>query len=165
MNRTRITDEMAAEIVDMYQKGVTTNDIATEMGVGIHTVWKVLRKADPERRVSTKQSLLDRFDVATLAAFMDDYYKKGLSLSDLVSKYDLSGHGSIYVILNASGNTPRQVTTEALVGRKLQIDHAVKLYEEGMKIWRIVEETGIDQPTLHHELHRRGVKMRKNTWA
>lgn len=78
---------------------------------------------------------------------------------------------TLYAILQRTGQ-PKRTTPESVpvdpagisaAGRKAQLDDAVTRYQKGDKIRTIVRETGVAQPTLHYELRRRGIQMRRHT--
>jgi hypothetical protein len=77
-----------------------------------------------------------------------------------VAKHELTGVNTVYRVLRVMAEPARKYDPEKNADRERQMDEAVAMYEAGVMIRTIVSETGIPQPTLHHELHRRQVPLR-----
>ena len=137
------------EIVEMHSSGIGIGAIAAEMGVSTTTIRNVLKKYGQ----STKQAR----SVATEDIIAEDYVN-GDPVPDILVRHGIN-HSKLYAILARHGIETRRAA--AVNGNKLRLDQAVQMYEDGASIYSITEETGIAQPTLHAELHKRAVKLRR----
>ena len=166
MTHKDVSDIDRVEIVHMYNEGVPPNDVAAELDMPVATIWRVLKQAGVKRKRG-RQSLLDRMSEAEVEAFVEDYQEGELPNREIAEKYDLAGVASVYSLLAQLRITPRTYTKEHLEVRKLRLDHAISLYQDypHMTVSAIVLETGIDQPSLHHELHKRKIKTRREKAA
>jgi transposase-like protein len=148
-------------IVMMYQGGISVNSIVQEIeGVTPRDVRTVLKEQGILSGPGRKPSVVESYDEATINAMLVDYYDK-IPMRELLEKYHIRSMDRFYVILRELGQPARQNTPEHQDGKRLRLDHACELYKEGVPIWKIVEETGVDQPRLHAELHRRKIPTRR----
>lgn len=139
------------EVLMLHGKGMKARAIAVELAIPVSDVIHVIGVDED--------------------AVIEDYR----TLMHLPVKAIAEKHGiktaTLYAILDRSG-IPRRTTTDAIAidaagtqanGRKAQLDDAVARYVRGEKIRTIVRETGVAQPTLHYELRRRNVQLRRHT--
>ena len=163
MPTIKIHPEDKIAIAQLYvEGGASVQDIADEWDVTKDTIYRVLRETGAIEK-GTHSNMLDDWDETKLEAFRHDYYNEMMPIRDLAKKYGLKTKQSVYFILDKLGLTPRTMKSEQLEGRKMAMDHAVKLYDTtNLPIRLIVEETGVHQPDLHRELHSRGITLRRN---
>lgn len=146
------------DILNMYQQGVSVDTIADEFGYDKKTVYRLLRSKGVLKEKG-RYSILDKFSEETLNEFTKDYIT-GMKMRDMCEKYDISSP-SVYAVLSQLGIQPRTLNREYLTAKKSQMDQAVQFYIDGWELWRIEVETGVSQPSLHKQLHIRGVKLRR----
>jgi len=139
----------ASEVVAMYESGISISDIAKEFAVSQQTVRRVLKEQGKE--IIRKVQQVDEAAIANA-------YTEGQPVPLILSKFHVN-YNRLYQILHAHGVELRKVTgKEADV---IRMNRAVELYEAGAPLWAIKEDTGVAQPALHAELHKRGVALRR----
>jgi lambda repressor-like predicted transcriptional regulator len=138
------------EIVEMHNGGLGLGAISEELGLSTTAIRNVLQKYG----VSTRKIRATK-DEDTII----EQYLEGGPIPEILTEHTIT-YGKLYSILARHGVPTRKVLNKE--GRKLALDQAVEMYEKGYKIWKITEETGVHQPTLHQELHRRGVQLRRH---
>lgn len=138
------------EIVEMHKGGLGLGAIAEEFSLSTTAIRRVLEKYG----MSTKKvhATKDEDEIIEL-------YLEGGPIPEILTEHTIT-YGKLYSILARHGVPTRKVLNKE--GRQLALDRAVEMYEEGYKIWKITDETGVHQPTLHAELHRRGVQLRRH---
>lgn len=146
-----LTDTKIQEILAMWDSGkMSVKEIALEVELSEGTVRKALLGAHrPTKRLSKRpdeQNIVD--------AYLDETQTVGA----ILSTYNLS-YPMLYTVL-ARNSIPLRKSVQA-PGRKMMLDAAVEMYEAGAPIWDIMRQTGISQPTLHGELHKRGILLRR----
>lgn len=150
-------------IVMMYQGGISVPSIVAEIdGVTARDVRLVLKEQGVLQGPGRRPTVVEALDESTIEAMLADYYD-GMRVNAIVDKYRLQRIERLYTILRELGQPVRVNLPERLETRRMQMDSAVDLYKKGLPIWKIVEETGIDQPSLHTELHKRGIPGRRRT--
>jgi len=140
--------EKEAEIIAMYDSGLKVADIAQEAMVSQSTVRKVLGERLQRRRVRT-----DEDEIIT-------EYTSDVPVPQILVDHGLT-YSALYSILYRNGIPPRKVAVQEM--RNERLETAVQMYLDGVKLWQICNETGVHQPTLHAELHRRGIPLRRET--
>lgn len=149
-----------AEVIKMLDAEVPTESIASELGLSVASVKRILREAgyslpDGRKHRAAGTGAIDS------EAFVADYRKRGdeaMRVADLMQKYGIGSLSSFYAYLAALGEPPRQIRDATAANRAL--DEAVAMYEQGYSLWEIKEETGVAQPTLHAAIHERGIPLR-----
>lgn len=129
--------------------------IATELGVSLNTVYRVLREADligsilsPERAHLSEEAA---------AKMIEEYLGNG-DVGELMKKYSLS-QASFYRVLR-DNNVPTR-NELAQEQRRRALDDAISMYQQGIKIWRITQVTGISGYKLNKAIHDRDIPMRR----
>jgi len=148
-------------IVMMYQGGISVQNIVQEVeGVTSRDVRMVLKEMGILSGPGRRPTVIESYDESILNEMLIDYYDK-MPMRELMEKYQIRSMDRFYLILRELGQPARQNTPEHMDGRKMRLDHACDLYKQGVPIWKIVEETGVDQPRLHAELHKRKIPTRR----
>ena len=142
--------EKETEILEMYDNGVQVNAIAEEMQLSATAIRNVLKKHD--RATITKKPIRDE------EAIINKYLQQ-VPMRDILEEYHLT-YSMLYGILAKHQIASRKLTNTN--SRQQRLDTAIKMYQDGHTLWQIANETGIAQPTLHAELHKRGVQLRRN---
>lgn len=137
------------EIVEMHKAGLGLGAIAEELGLSTTAIRSVLQKYG----ISTRKIFATKDE----DEIIEEYLAEG-PIPEILRKHTIT-YGKLYSILARHGIPTRKVLNKE--GRKLALNRAVEMYEEGYPIWKITEETGVHQPTLHTELHKRGVQLRR----
>lgn len=150
----RLTDADKAEILDMLEMGIAVQEIALELGIHETTVYKLRREAGYEGPVKDPLEGVD-FDKVI------EEYERGDRMQDITERHGLGSTTLIYKILATMGVPMRKYQKVLDAGWRRQLDEACALYEGGEMIRTIVKETGVPQPTLHKELHKRGIPLRQ----
>jgi hypothetical protein len=151
--KKRLTDSERTEVVNLSLDDISVADIAEHMGVSTNTVYGILRR----NKVSPKRAtFIDTVDTGKVIQDYNDFYP--LSLVASRSKISVS---QVYYILR-NQNVPSRSKGESVVKQKGEMmDAAIDMYQEGYFIYEITGETGIHQPTLHEELHKRKIPLRR----
>ena len=84
-------------------------------------------------------------------------YVEGQPVPALLTAFHIN-HQKLYQILKSHDIELRKVSAAAVIA--IRLDRAVDMYVAGLPLWAIKNETGVSQPTLHAELHRRGIPLR-----
>jgi len=151
------------DLQEMYRlyvdEGVSLDELAAEFGYRRVEISKAFREMTGGEVLRGKASVVEKFDESTLEAIVADY-KLGLRIKEIVAKYNIPTTGTFYSLLNQLGVPVRSQTQSVLEARRRAINEAVQMYKDGYAYWQIRDDTGIHQPELCAELHRRGVPMR-----
>jgi len=137
------------EIINMHLAGLDPRAIAAEMDVSEGTVRKVIKESGVEAQARES-------GLPTVA--ITEKYTSDVQVSEILREFGIT-YTQLYRIL-AEENVPIRKVANA-DARARQLDEAVALYEQGVPIHQIVSDTGINQPTLHAELHKREVPLRR----
>lgn len=137
------------EAVAMKEAGVSIPAIAHELEVSAQTIrnWFKAQGQDPPDALKSPK------DISIAEA-----YEEGMPIPQILAKFEI-GRPQLYNILSKYSVPTRQVILENT--RKRAMDEACAMYEQGFVIRQITEDTGIHQPTLHAELARRGIPLRR----
>lgn len=148
-------------IVMMYQGGISVKSIVEEIeGVNAHDVRKVLREHGVLSGPGRRPTIVEEMDESTMEAMLTDYYND-MPMYELVDKYNLGRIDRVYMILRELGQTPRSYIPERMISKKAALDRAMELYAQGMPLWQIEEETGINSTRISDERHRRKLPGRR----
>lgn len=161
-----VDDITIAEIIGIYKSGagITLQMLAEEYDLALSTIYKIL---SAEGLVEKKKRIMaeDRMGEETVESLMVDYYEEKMTIWNIAEKYGefgITGPPALYAMLRRLGKKPRRLEEEIKQSRRDAMTHAIQLYNEtDIPIYTIVAETGVDQPSLHKELHRRGVTLRR----
>lgn len=146
-----------AEILSLAQADPPSKPdvIATELGVSLNTVYRVLREANligailsPERAHLSVEA----------TAKMIERYLANEDVATLLQEYSLS-QATFYRLLR-DNNVPTRGEL-AQEQRRRALDDAINMYRQGIKIWRITQVTGISGYKLNKAIHDRDVPMRR----
>ena len=158
----RVTDESKIrgmmqgvydDIVTMLQQGFSPQEVSEEAGWSIGTIYKIQRAEGIHGRHLAAIEHVDQ------DAFLQDY-RGGMRVVEVMTKYNLHSL-AFYKLLTILGEPTRRRDPLNLEARKRQLDEAIAMYEQGFLIYEIESETGVAQPTLHKELHARGIPLRR----
>lgn len=147
---TGMNTEKEAEILEMHDNGVHINSIAEEMGLSTTAIRNVLKKHG--RATFVKKPIHDE------EAIINQYLQQ-MPMQDILEEHQLT-YSMLYGILAKHQVAPRRIADAD--SRQHRLDAAIKMYQEHYALWEIARETGIAQPTLHAELHKRGMQLRRN---
>lgn len=142
-------DETRSEVLQMWDQGMSANAIADELGVSSTTVRNVVRASGRD----TKKPRTHAHEREIV-----EQYVNGGKVPDILAKYGVS-YTQLYNMLSRNDVPIRKAANAQ--GRGKQLDAAVILYQQNVAVWKITEETGVAQPTLHAELHRREIPLRR----
>lgn len=137
------------EAVAMNEAGVSIPAIAHELDVSAQTIRNWFTAQGQETPSTTKSPK----DVSIAEA-----YEEGMPIPQILVKFEIQ-RPRLYAILAKFSVPTRQMVLEDT--RKRAMDEACAMYEQGFVIRKITEDTGIHQPTLHAELARRGIPLRR----
>lgn len=142
-------EERDIEIVQMHQAKLSNVAIAEEMDVSVSTVKRVLKEAGLKAQPR---------DAGLPIAQIIDEYQTERPIKAILGQFEIS-YTKLYMIL-AENDVPVRRDTQA-IARERQLDEAVAMYKMGSPLYKIVADTGVSQPTLHAELHKREVPLRR----
>jgi transposase-like protein len=137
------------EVLRMWDGGMSVKNIAVELEVTEPTVRTVLK----QHTRPTKRDYRRPDEAEIVKAYQD-----GEQVALILSRHNLS-YPMLYTILNRNDIPLRKKTEEP--GRKHMLETAVQMYQNGAMLWDIQRETGVAQPTLHNELHRLDIPLRR----
>lgn len=141
--------EREEEVLEMADAGLRPAAIAEEMDVSVTVIRKILKKYG---KSSGGPRAIDGEDEA-----VEDYVK-GEPIPTILGKYSLT-YSQLYSILTRHEVPIRKVSNANV--RQQRLNLAIEMYKAGEPLWRIKNETGIAQPTLHAELHSRQIPLRR----
>jgi transposase-like protein len=137
------------ELIRMFKAGLPVDSIAEELEVSISTVRNVLK-----RHGLTKDDIKPTQAVSQAAAD----YTNGISIPEILKKHNLT-YSKLYGLLNRMDIPLRK--SENNNAHALALQKAIEMYQAGSPLWKIVEETNIAQPSLHAELHKQNIPLRR----
>lgn len=137
-----------AEAKAMEEAGISRPAIAHELGVSTQTIRNWFRSQGHDKPSATTPEEIQIVEA----------YEAGELTAKILAMFDID-RGRLYYLLSKHSVETRKVQREE--GRKRALDEACSLYKQGYVIRQIVEDTGIHQPTLHAELARRGIPLRR----
>lgn len=148
---------MLEAIEKMYAAGLPISTIADELGMQNKDViakvnFLVRQGRVKKRRRKTKISLEQEEKI------IERYYE-GERVQALASEFDLKIN-DVYNLLRRRELPARSNTKEYQEKRQNNLDKAVQMYKDGVKLKYIVIETDVSQPVLHAELARRDIPLR-----
>ena len=142
-------DSLVEELDRMLDAGLKVAMIAEELEISEGTV----RNRMSQRGIKAQGQAEPAFSLNVV-----EMYNEGASIREIREKHRISVT-QLYNIL-ARHNVPVRKSANA-GARQRQIDEAIQMYEDGVGIAVIVAETGVSQPTLHQEVHSRGIALRR----
>lgn len=154
---SKYTNETRDDILALAEGGVKVAAIADQLHVSATYVYRVLADAQFEYTGTSVANPggLSNEDIEELLTA----YRANVSTTDIKAQFNLSP-GTLYYILRNAHEPMRSVTVKSM--RAEQVDLAIEMYQDPSRlpIWKIVEETGVQQPVLHAQLHLRGIPLR-----
>ena len=141
--------EREVEIIEMHEGGLALKGIAEEMDISVTAVRNVLKKYG---RATHK--VAPSYNEEDIVA----QYVANEPVPAILVEHGIT-YTQLYHILQQHG-IPTRKSMEADV-RQSRLERAIEMYQEGSPLWQIKAETGIAQPTLHAELHQRGIPLRR----
>lgn len=138
------------EVLSMHDAGMSATDIAGELGANPKVIREMLRNAGRQTGPQPAH--------AQEASICKAYAETDVPAKDILRKFDIT-YGQLYGILERNDIPMRKHTRQEGVSRQLQ--EAVEMYLAGMPLWKIKEETGVAQPTLHAHLHKSKITLRR----
>lgn len=146
------------EIVAMFDEGMSPAQIANEIGKTLSDVRIVLYNAqriEATRNTSVISAKIEEKLLKRYYAFEP--------VDNILTSLDLKIN-DLWRVLAKNGLSAREKTPEHIAARKLRYDHVMHLYANDHKLVDITSETGISQPQLHIELHKRRWPLRRD-WS
>lgn len=150
--------ETELELVEMLKKGAPPAEVAAELDVSLSSVYRIARMYKvtiPGARRSVLDTMTEEDRNSAIKAYED-----GTSASEIIGIYGLN-YNAWYKLLRERGVELAVIQAENEELHSARMEHAIELYTKGVFLWKIVSETGIAQPQLHAELHKRGIKLRR----
>ena len=149
-------EDTALDIQSMYVNvGLSIKEIHDQCGYSRQTIRTALRIMGVELRVGGqgKEPDVDWEEVAR------DYNNPELTVNQVCVKHNIT-HPYLYGILENLNVPTRQVGHAPQ--RKMRVAGAMGMYKAGIKVARILAETGLSPTDLYMELEKRGVPRRNN---
>ena len=147
-----VSEEKRREIIQMHSKGMSHRAISQEMGVSVQTVRNYV-KADPDAQPPEPSATTDVNE-----PLIAEEYERGDQIPIILAKHGIA-RAKLYQILSKFSIPARRI--ENANARERAMEEAVSMYKQGVVIRQITSDTGIHQPTLHAELAKRGVPLRR----
>jgi hypothetical protein len=138
-----------AELLEMHDSKMSIGSIAAELGMSTGTVTRILKENG--RDTSRKPKEVDEAGITQ--AYLDDE-----PVPAILTKFKLT-YDRLYQVLKDNSVPTRKIANKS--ANKARLDRAVELYVAGAPLLDIKSETGISQPTLHAELYKRNVPLRR----
>lgn len=151
-----LSHEIKLEVVEMNRAGMSAREISQEVGVHVQTVYNVLKEFGVE---AERRSLINRMDPEEVDVLFDAY-ERGAPVRDLLQEHGLS-QNQFYALLRLHNVSPRTTSREAVEARELQREHTLKLYLEGVPLWKIRKETGASSSLVNQWVHEKGLPLRQ----
>ena len=142
-------EDKIQEILLMHDAGITPANIAAELNASVQTVRRLLKERG--REPLSKVKPLDEEGIAKA-------YQAGESVPKILKDFHIN-YGVLYRVLQENEVPLRKVAGASVTN--MRIERAVELYLAGAPLWSIKQETGVPQPTLHAELHKREITLRR----
>lgn len=141
--------EKVKEAMDMVKAGISVPAVANELGISAQTIrnWMKAHGQVKPSATSTEKEVL-----------IVEAYERGDTIATILKEYGLE-RSKLYYLLSKYSVETRAV--QMATGRVRMMEEAIALYKQGLVIRQITEDTGIHQPTLHAELAKRGIPLRR----
>jgi len=138
------------EMVEMFEQNISVKDIAEELDVSPATVHRHLKEQGYDSSIHVRKVNEDEI----LKAYQDN----ARSIASILREYDIT-YSIFYGILN-DHDIPIRKEAQAN-GKEKALVAAIEMYKRGDPLWMIKQNTGVHQPVLHAELHKRKVPLRR----
>lgn len=146
-----LSEAIKEEVQEMLRADMPVSYIHEETGVSTSVIYSIRRQLGLGRR-----DVLSGKDTDGL---LKRYVETDIPVTTLCREHGITVN-KLYQLLDAS-NTPKRRGADHQKARKAQLDQAVQMYIEGTYYWEILRDTGVTQPSLTAELHKRGVPLRR----
>lgn len=151
----KLPDDLVEEICEMARAGIRVVAISHETGASVPIIYQIIRGAEialPSKEVRhTPEQIADAIE----------RYLFGDKPNKIREDCDMTV-GEFYRYVREAGIEPSERAQNVQTERKRLLDVAVDMYlNTSALVWEICEETGVSQPTLTQELHRRKVPLRR----
>jgi hypothetical protein len=150
---------MDDEIIKMYEGGLSVNDIAFEMGRPVQEIKKILQAVGVIQKQGRKSST-ETLSEKQRKEIVKHYVDNTLTGIQIIAKYAITWNG-LYKLLDEEGIPFREFKRNDRIAREMRMERAIEMYQGGARLWEITNETGIRQPQLHAELHKRDIPLRR----
>lgn len=158
--KKKLTEDLIKAICDLYDTDpkITPALIKQELGsVSMSLIYQALRTTGRSR--SKGQIYKPTLSQEDQEAIIEGYLN-GASTKSLRDQYHITNN-QIYAILNASNLDPSERIKRRTESRHRQLDNAVAYYLDNKPLWFIYKETKISPATLHNELRKRSIELRR----
>lgn len=157
---SKITELEEQEIVQMADAKMTPIEMADELGLSLPSIYAVMRKYGYKISKPGRGSTYDRL-TPEQQVDIKERYEAEESIAAIMTDYNIGGHAVFYSLLRKMGIPLRTKKLEVLEAKEMIMDQAVSMYVAGHPLHDIKEETGVHNPMLHAELHKRKVPLRR----
>lgn len=120
--------------------------IASELDIAVSTVYNFLQTQGFSHKEDKPP--LDEEQI------VKEYQDETVRIPTLLAKHQIH-YGTLYGILRKFNIPLREVVVKE--NRQAQLDHAIKLYKEGVSVFEIKSITGVSTFSLYTELRRRSM--------
>lgn len=150
----KMQDSTREQIALMLEAGVSPDNVHLEMpDVAMSTIYKIRRECGIVGRVH------NAFEGLNCEEMIVDY-QNGMKGKDLAKKHNCSVY-QIYQVLQAYDVPTKLYDPQTAATRKRQYEEAISLYQQGYSIREIIENTGVQQTTLHQKLYELNIPLRR----
>lgn len=139
-----------AKIIDMYNNGMTSKDIAIDLGVSQDTILKRLKKHGVKLRSGTTNYQINDNELISL-------YQSGLSCNQIGEKLKIPGT-TVLKRLHKNGVNIRESSPKI----KLPEKEIIFLYNAGVSSTNIAKTYGVSHGVILDRLRSNGVKIRES---
>jgi len=151
-----ITSEIEQEVLEMYQGGMSSSQVAEKLGIGSSTVCRIVKRLDGKVRTNSEAK-----GVSTeIEQQVFEMYKFNINSYQIAEKLGIS-HATVGNIVRRLGGkirTKSEAQTKAI--SKVKASQYFRLYEAGYSSRQIAEAYGVSSSTIHGLLKRSGYKLR-----
>ena len=157
----KATEVQEQEVVQMADAKLDPLIMADEIGLSLPTIYGIMRKFGYKVAKPGRKSTYDRLTPEEMEDIRNRYEDANESVASIMADYGIGGHSVFYALLRKMGIAMRTKTLDVLEVKEMMMDQAVNMYVGGHPLYDIFEDTGIHQPRLHAELHKRGIELRR----
>lgn len=149
----KLTSTQQKNILELYKKGLTTEQIAKKYKVRRRTISTVLKENNVKTRTTSKLTSEDKENILTL-------YKKGATIKQISLEMQ-TAYSHISKILTESGlHSPvRRKSTSSKIPLFTQ-SKICDLYKEGLSIEKLSENYSLSPPTIRKILKLNNIQVR-----
>jgi len=147
----------AWEALKMWEAGIT-NIPAIAGEIGRSEEWTRRSLQQQGVKIERARGVIDNLSDVELAD-IKNRYAKGERVNEICKTYHIA-QSTLYRLFDQLGIPPRTRSREAIRGKVIQEEVAVKMYEEGWVLWYISEESGLPVPSIMKAVRKAGLKLR-----